>query len=197
MTFLSGKKGLVMAVKKTWYEIVAPTIFGSGIIGETLAADSRQLVGRTMDVSLMDISRNYSKFYVKVRLKIDSVEGGKARTKLVGHDVMRERVYRMVQRHGRRVDAIQDVVTKDGAKLRVKTVFMLIKRVGVSTKDATRKLAVELIDEAAKKSTFEEFMNAVIAGDLQHSMKKACSKVYPVGSIEIRRTELIEKVGAA
>jgi len=186
-----------MAVRKTWYEIIAPKMFGSGVIGETLAADSRQLVGRMMDVSLIDISRNYSKFYVKVRLRIDSVEGGKAHTKLVGHDVMRERVYRMVQRHGRRVDAIQDVVTKDGARLRVKTVFMLIKRVGTSTKDATRRLAAELVEEAAKKSTFEGLMNAIIAGDLQHSMKKACSRLYPVGSLEIRRTELLEKVEAS
>lgn len=180
-----------MAVKKTWYEIVAPEMLGGKPIGETLAADSRQLVGRMIDVSLMDISRNYSKFFVKVRLQIDKIDGSKAHTKLVGHDVLRERIYRMVQRHGRRVDAIQDVTTKDGVRVRVKTVFMLIKRVGSSTKDATRRLTRELIDEAAAKSTFEEFVNAIIAGELQHKLKKDASKVYPVGSIEIRRTELL------
>ena len=186
-----------MAVKKTWYEIVAPEMFGGKPIGETLAADSRQLVGRKIDVSLMDISDSYSKFFVKVRLRIDKIDGNRAYTKLVGHDVLRERVYRMVQRHGRRVDAIQDVVTKDGVHVRVKTVFMLIKRVGSSTKDATRKLTRELIEEAAAKSTFEEFVNAIISGDLQHKLRKDASKVYPIGSIEIRRTEIIEKVSAA
>lgn len=182
-----------MAVKKTWYEIMAPEMLGGNPIGETMAADSRQLIGRVIDVSMMDISRNYSKFFVKVRLRIDKIDGNKAHTKLVGHDVLRERVYRMVQRHGRRVDVIQDVVTKDGINIRVKTVFMLIKRVGSSTKDATRKMAREMIEEAAKKSTFEEFLNSVIAGDIQHKIRKDCSKVYPIGSIEIRRTELIEK----
>ena len=187
-----------MAVKKQSYEVMAPKMFGGKLIGETVASDVKQLVGRVLDVSLIDISNNYSKFYVKVRLKIDSVEGNKAHTKLVGHDVMRERVYRMVQRQGRRVDAVQDVVTKDGVKLRIKTVFMLIKRVGSSTKNATRKLARDMIDEAAKKATFEEFMNSIIAGELQHKLKKECSKVYPLGSIEIRRTELVkEKVAAA
>ena len=186
-----------MAVKKTWYEIVAPEMFGGKPIGETLAADSRQLVGRKIDVSLMDISRNYSKFFVKVRLQIDKIDGNKAHTKLVGHDVLRERIYRMVQRHGRRVDAIQDVRTKDGVHIRVKTVFMLIKRVGSSTKNATRKMAHDMIEEAASKATFEEFINAIIEGNLQHKLKKDCSKVYPIGSIEIRRTELLEKVAAA
>lgn len=186
-----------MAVKKTWYEIIAPEMLGGKPIGETLAADSRQLIGRTMDVSLMDISHNYSKFYVKVRLQIDKIDGNRAQTKLVGHDVLRERVYRMVQRHGRRVDAVQDVTTKDGVQIRVKTVFMLIKRVGASTKDATRKLTRDLIEKAAAESTFEEFVNAIISGDLQHNLKKEASRIYPVGSIEIRRTEVIEKVPAA
>lgn len=187
-----------MAVKKTWYEIVSPKIFGSKQIGETLSADPKQLIGRTMDVNLMEISRNYSKFYVKVKLQIESVEGNRANTKLVGHEVMRERVYRMVQRHGRRVDAVQDVTTKDGVNMRIKTVFMLIKRVGTSTKDATRKMARDLIEEAASKMTFDELINTIITGDLQHKIRKECSKVYPLGSIEIRRTELVkEKVAAA
>lgn len=185
-----------MAVRKQWYEIIAPKMFGSAVIGETLAADPRQLVGRMIDVSLIDISRNYSKFFVSVRLRIDSIDGSKALTKLVGHDVLRERIYRMVQRHGRRVDAIQDVVTKDGTKIRVKTVFMLIKRVGASTKHATRKMTCDLVEEAAKKSTFEEFINSIIAGDLQHKIKKDCSKVYPIGNLEIRRTELVKTAAA-
>lgn len=194
----AGKKGSVMAVKKQWYEIVTPEIFGNRVVGETLAVDPRQLVGRTINVNLLELSKNYSKFYVKVRLQIEKVDGNRAQTKLMGHDCMRERIYRMVQRHGRRVDAIQDVTTKDGVKLRVKTVFMLIKRVGASTKDATRKMMRDLVDEAAAKSSFDEFINTVITGDLQHKLKKDCSKIYPIGSIEIRKTEVMEgKVAAA
>ena len=170
---------------------MAPEMLGSGVIGETMAADSRQLAGRKIDVSLMDISRNYSKFFVKVRLQIDKIDGNKAHTKLIGHDVLRERVYRMVQRHGRRVDVVQDVTTKDGSRVRVKTVFMLIKRVGASTKNATRKVARGMVEEAAGKATFEEFINSIISGDLQHKIKKDASKAYPIGSIEIRRTELL------
>ena len=178
---------------------MAPEMFGSAVIGETLAADSRQLIGRTVDVSLIDISNDYSKFYVSVKLQISSVEGNKAHTALIGHDVMRERIYRMVQRQGRRVDAVQDVVTKDGVKLRVKTVFMLIKRVGMTKKDATRKLTRDLIEQAAAEMTFTDFIDSVIKGDLQHTLKKEASKIYPIGSIEIRKTEVtkvVQKVAA-
>ncbi len=186
-----------MAVKKHWYDIIAPEMFGSAVVGETLAADSKQLVGRTLDINLVEVSKDYSKFYVKLRLRIDLVEGNKAHTKLLGHECMRERIYRMVQRHGRRVDAIQDVVTKDGVKMRVKTVFMLIKRVGTSKKDAARKVVRDLIENGAKQSKFDEFMNAIISGDLQHKLRKECSKIYPVSGIEIRRTELAKETAAA
>ena len=185
-----------MAVRKQWYDIVTPEMFGKKVIGETLSADAKSLVGRTLNVSLVEISHEYQKFYIKLRLQVDHVESNKAHTTLVGHECLRERVYRMVQRHGRRVDVVQDVVTKDGKKVRVKTVFMLIQRVGKSTKDAARKMAKDMVDEATKNMTFEDLINNIIAGDIQHDIRKECSKIYPIGSIEIRKTEL-EKLVAA
>ena len=96
----------------------------------------------------------------------------------------------MVQRHGRRVDVVQNVVTKDGKKVCIKTVFMLIRRVGKSSKDAARKTAKGLIEEAAKSMTFEDLISNIISGDLQHKIRRETTKVYPIGSIEIRKTIL-------
>ncbi len=178
-----------MAVKKQWYEIVAPAMFGEKVLGETLSSDPKGLVGRKIDVSLIELSKDFSKFYFKINFQVDKVEGNKATTKLVGHECMRERIYRMVQRHGRRVDVVQDITTKDGKKIRVKTVFMLIKRVGKAKKDITRKIARDIVDKVGKESTFDELVSDIIAGDLQHEIRAECNKAYPIGSIEIRKTE--------
>lgn len=165
-------------------------MFGEKVIGETLAADGKALVGRKINVSLIELSKDFSKFYFKINFQVDKIEGNKALTKLVGHECMRERIYRMVQRHGRRVDVVQDVVTKDGTKVRVKTVFMLIKRVGKAKKDGARKIARDIVEKVVKESTFDELVGDIIAGDLQHEIRAECNKVYPIGSIEIRKTEL-------
>ena len=180
-----------MAVKKQWYEIVAPKMFGGGVVGETLAADAKHLIGRVIFVSLPEISRDYAKFYIKLKLQIESTNGAKAQTKLVGHDVMRERVYRMVQRYIRRVDCIQDVTTKDGVKLRVKTLLILIKRVGTSRKDGVRKACKEAVDRIASETDFEALMFMIIKGELQNKLRKECSKAYPIGNIEVRKTEVL------
>ena len=180
-----------MAVKKQWYEIIAPKMFGAPVIAETLAADPKQLVGRTLYVSLPEISEDFAKFYVKLKLQVDAIEGTKANTKLVGHDVMRERIYRMVQRYIRRVDCIQDVTTKDGVKLRVKTLLILIKRVGTSRKDAVRVMCKKYVAEVASETDCEDLMFMIIKGELQQMVRRHCSKAYPVGNIEIRKTEVL------
>lgn len=181
-----------MAVKKQWYEIVTPKAFGAAVVAETLAADPKQLIGRTINVSLMEISRDYSKFYVKLKLQVDNVEGNKAMTKFVGHNVMYERIYRMIQRHMRRVDVIYDTKTKDDKNMRIKVVFVMLKRVNSSIKSAARKVVNELIDKVAKENDMEKFVNIMITGELQKMIKKDVSKIYPVGNVEIRKSELQE-----
>jgi len=126
-----------------------------------------------------------------LKVQVESVEGLKANTKLVGHDVMRERIYRMVQRYIRRVDCIQDVITKDGVKLRIKTLLILIKRVGTSKKDAVRVMCKEFVAEVAKETDCEDLMFMIIKGELQQMVRRACCKAYPVGNIEIRKTEVL------
>ncbi|MEM7819866.1 MAG: 30S ribosomal protein S3ae [Candidatus Aenigmatarchaeota archaeon] len=179
-------------MKKQWYEIIAPKMFGEKLVGETLSIDPKYLIGRKLEVSLLDISKNYAKFYIKLILQIERVEGNKVYTKLVGHDVMRERIYRMVQHHGRRVDCIQDIVTKDNVKVRVKTVFMLLRRVGASMKKATRKFVYNYIENVSKETNFENFINMILDGSLQEKIKKECSKIYPVSNVEIRKTEVLK-----
>src|SRR3989344_9130950 len=178
-----------MAVKKQWYEILSPKMFGSSVVGETLAADPKQLIGRILSVSLVEISNEYSKFFIRLKLQVNEVNGTKANTELVGHDVMRERIYRMVQRYIRRVDCIQDVTTKDHVKMRVKTLMILIKRVGTSRKDGSRKACKEAVARIASETDFEDFINMIIKGELQNKLRKECSKIYPIGNIEIRKTE--------
>lgn len=184
-------KGVYLAEKKKWYEVLAPKMFDEKPVAETLAAEPEQLIGRIIEVSLLNLMKDYSRFYVKLIFQIDRVEGDKAYTKFVGHDVMRDRIYKMVQRRVRRVDAIQDVTTKDGINVRVKTVVTLSRRVNTALKHAARKVAHDYVIHVAELVPFEDFMKMIIRGDLQKAIKKECSHIYPVAEVEIRKTELL------
>jgi small subunit ribosomal protein S3Ae len=182
-----------MALKKKWYEIMSPKMFGEKVVGETLSVDPSSLIGRKVEVSLLELSNNYQRFHVKAQFQIMHVEGDRAFTKFVGHDIMRERLYRMVQRYGRRIDCVQDVTTKDGVRMRVKTVFMLIKRVGTSMKNECRAEAKSIIERIANDTKFEDFVGMIIEGILQQQVRKEVTKLYPVGNIEVRKTEVLDE----
>ena len=181
-----------MAVKKQWYEIVSPKLFGEKVVGETLALDPKQLIGRKVETSLGDVTNDFSKFYVKLIFQIDRVDEKKAYTIFKGHEILTERIYRMVQRRTRRVDVIQIVETKDNRKVRIKTLFILVRRVNTSIKGTARKKMRELIEEYAKKHTFEEFMTMAAKGTMNSKLRKECGKIYPIGDLEIRKTEVLD-----
>jgi small subunit ribosomal protein S3Ae len=179
-----------MAVKKQWYDLIAPKMFGEKIVGETTSVDPKYLIGRKIGVSLLDVYKNSQKFYIRLLFQVERIDGNKAYTKFVGHEVMRERIYRMVQRHGRRVDCIQNLTTKDGKEIRIKTVFMLVRRVGASVKSDTRKFVSGYIENVTKETNLDELMKMILDGYIQDKIRHACSKIYPVGIVEIRKTEI-------
>ncbi len=182
-----------MAVKKQWYEIVAPKLFEEKVIGETLAVEPKHLMGRKLILNMMDLSRDYSNFYIKVHFQVDRIEGSRAYTKFVGHDIMRERIYRMVQRRNRRVDCIQDVVTKDGVKVRIKIVFTLIRRVNTAIKGATRAKCREALERTVSEADFDELTKMIISGKLSAGLRKDITKIYPVNALEVRKSEVFEE----
>jgi len=180
-----------MALKKTWYEIVAPKMFGENVVGETLAVDAKQLIGRKIHISLMELGGDYNKFYVKLALQIERVDGTKAFTKFVGHDVMSERIYRMVQRRTRRVECIQEVKTKDGVKMNIKTVLILMRRVGTSIKSSARQKIEDVVKKISSEKTMEELIMMIISDELQKYIYDDARKIYPVSAIEVRKSEVI------
>ena len=181
-----------MALKKQWYEIISPKMFGEKPVGETLAVDPKSLVNRKLQVNVTEIDRNSPNYFIKLILKIDSIDGNKAFTRLVGHDVMTERVYRMVRRRSRRVDIIQDVTTKDGRKLRIKILAVLIRRVNTSVKGSVRRNMEELVKAECTALELEELMKSIISGKFQEKLRKQCSKIYPIGGLEVRKTEIAQ-----
>lgn len=181
-----------MALKKQWYEILAPKMFSEKVIGETLAVDSKNLVNRKLQVNITELDRNNHNYFVKLNFRVENVEGTKAYTRLVGHDVMTERIYRMVRRRSRRVDTIQDVTTKDNRKLRIKIIFVLIRRINTSVKKAVRRSMEDLVAADCASMDLEDLMKTIISGKFQEKLKKQCSKIYPIGGLEVRKTEIAE-----
>jgi small subunit ribosomal protein S3Ae len=182
-----------MAVKKQWYEIVSPKMFGEKVVGETLSVDPKFLMGRILNISFANISQDFSKFFIKMEFQVEKVEGQKAFTKFIGYEIMRERLFRMIRRRSKKVDTVQDTETKDGINFRIKSIFILKGNATTSARNAARVKAKEVIAATAKVNTLEKLVNMMITGELQKKIRQECRKIAPVGSVEIRRAEIIQE----
>ena len=63
---------------KNWYRVLAPTMFESVQIGETPSDDPEKLKGRMLDVTLQQLTGDFSKMHIKLIFKIDDIKGSDA-----------------------------------------------------------------------------------------------------------------------
>ena len=88
-------------------------------IGETPAKDPELLIGRGVEVTMRELTGDFSKQYIKLRFEIDNVAGNVANTKFTGHKTTTDYVRSMIRRGTSRIDASAVVKTKDDRLLKL------------------------------------------------------------------------------
>jgi small subunit ribosomal protein S3Ae len=177
---------------KTWYTLIAPKMFGEFVIGETPVSDPKNLTGRAVEVSAMDLIKNTPKYYFTIFLKYDKVSDQKIQTKYVGQECARDFITRMVRRGARRIDNREILTTKDGRKIIVKTVSITLKRTTTSIKESVRCQISQTLKKLVEKKNLEEFIKDTFSGAAQKIIQKEATKQYPVRQVEIRKIEVLD-----
>ena len=178
---------------KRWYTIRAPrNPWSFRVIGETLAAEPEQLIGRTYDIMQNELDGDFSKMHVQVVFRITESVGGDALTEFVGHNVLKDHIRRQIRRHRGKIDDTIDVVTEDGYYVRFKPLLISRSRVKSSQKSAMRAKARDTILSMGATSTWILLQRAILDGTMEAAIKEAVSKVSPVRTAIIRRSQLLQ-----
>lgn len=173
-----------------WYEIVSPANFGSKVIGQTTAKDPKKLLGRIIELSLLELSGEAMRYYIKLFFKTKSIEGSKIQTVFFGHDCTKDFLARIVMVRTDRVDTNNVLDLKDG-KIRLKTIAITNRCVRKGTERDLRKAIEECINTEVTKLTLDEFSKNIITGTLQKKIRKDVSKLYPLRQFEFRKSEIL------
>jgi small subunit ribosomal protein S3Ae len=178
---------------KRWYTIRAPrTPWSFRVIGETLAEEPSQLIGRNYEIIQNELDGDFSKMHVKVVFKVKDVLGNDAITEFVGHELLKDHVRRQVRRDRGKIDDTIDVVTEDGYYIRFKPLMISRARIKSSQKQKMRTIARDIILTTGATSTWFSLQTATLDGTLENKIKEAVSKIQPVRTVVIRRTQLIQ-----
>ncbi len=176
---------------KKWYSIIAPEMFKEKVIGETPVGDPKTLTGRRLDVHLINLIDDLSKYYIKFYFKVKEVKDDKAYTEFDGFECLRDYISRMMRYGIARTDTVQDLTTKDGKKLRVKSITITSKKIKKNVEISLKLFVEEKIKKNIEVSKLDEFLKKTINDTLKNSILKEGSKIYPIRSFEIRKVEVI------
>jgi small subunit ribosomal protein S3Ae len=179
---------------KEWYNVHAPKMFNEMVIGETPAADPELLIGRTAEVTVQDLTGDFSKMHIKLKFKITGADGHEAKTAFIGHDLTSDYVRRLTRRKKTKTDHVVDVITFDRYQVRIKTMSIAERRIQSSQEEGMRQIIGVTLVHMAEKMTLSDIVKAVISGDLAKEIAKACRVVIPIKRLEIRKTEVL-KIG--
>ncbi len=178
--------------QKIWYSLIAPSMFGKVKIAETPADDPEKVMGRTVEVSLQELTGDFAKAHIKLIFKVVDVRGLEAHTAFIGHTTTTDYVKRMARRHKSKIDGVFDVTTKDGKRIRVKPSAYTSKRIQTSQKRAIRAVMKQVIETLAQNNTLDDFVKAMLDGEIGRQTYKLSKTIYPVKRVEVHKSELLE-----
>ncbi len=176
---------------KEWYKIHAPRMFNEVEIGDTPAIEVETLYGRTVDVTVQELTGDFSKQHIKMKFQITGVDGHDAKTSFIGHELTSDYVRRLTRRKKTKTDHVVDVETKDGYVLRIKTMSIADKRIQSSQEEGMRRCIADALNEMGKENDLSNMIKLIVSGDMGRNVAKACHVVIPIKRIEIRKSEVL------
>jgi len=176
---------------KEWYTLIAPKIFNEKEIGTSPTGDPKSMIGRKVEVNLMNLIDDLSKYYIKFYFKVKKIEEDKALTEFDGLECLRDYISRFIRYRVRRIDTNQVLITKDKKKLRVKTIIITSKKIKRRVEVVLKKFVEEKIKKEVESKTLDDFLKSIIEDRIKNSILKEGNKIYPIRVFEIRKIETL------
>lgn len=188
------KTKAIKEIKKRWFGIVAPELFGRQPLGESLVEDAGALLGKCMLVNLMDLTRSIKQQNINLKLKVTQTKDNLGLTETIGYEMNPSSIKRMVRRDIEKLDDSFVISTSDGKFLRVKPLVIARSAAKGTVKKMLRKETRNFLIREIGKLTYEDFIKDVVANKLQTELSKRLNKIYPMRIATIRRFGIIENI---
>ena len=172
--------------KKKWIEIVAPSLFNNEFLGESYVVETKKLVGRTIDVSLMQLTRDPKKQSTNIKFRINNIDNNKAATEIIAYEIGPSSIKRLVRRKRDKLEDSFLCLTRDNKTIRVKPLLITLSNTSHLVQSRLRNATKDFLVKKFKKMTFEEILKDLLTNSLHKETRDYVKKLYPLRIIEIR-----------
>jgi len=174
--------------EKRWYTVLAPEQFDRAEIGQTVAAEPEQALGRTIETTLADLRNDASGNNTKLTFKITEMASDTAYTEFIKHEMTRDYLRSLVRRGSSKVAAYVTALTTDDYRVQVQPVALTTN--DESQEKAIRRTMIDIVEEAAAERTFESLADSVVEGRLSSAIYNDAKTIYPLRRVEIQKMTL-------
>jgi small subunit ribosomal protein S3Ae len=176
---------------KSWYTVLAPSYFGSVELGSVPADEPDKIIGRVIDATLYDVTNDFAHQYLKMYFQITEIDGKTAKTTFKGHEYSRDYLRSLVRRRTTKIDALLNVTTKDGYKLRIAISAFSLSRIRTSQEKQIRTIMDKIIKEKSSTLTLDQFAQEMVLGKIASDIYNEAKKIVPLRHIGIRKSKLV------
>lgn len=179
---------------KSWYAVQAPDIFDKKEIGQVVSGDDVNITNRVMRVGLGELTGSLSpgNAFTSVYFRITGVTGKTAHTKFVGHELAPSYIKTLLRRRRSIIYHVDDVKSKDGQGLRIKSVAVTAFRVSESVRHDLRAMVSKEIKLAAAELDLPTLAQEILFGKFAARVFGKVKHVTPLRRLEIRKSDLEE-----
>lgn len=175
---------------KKIYSILAPEKFDKQEIGTTLTDDPARLNGRTVNVTLGELTKERSKNYLNLVFEVYSTKADKALTKFKKFFIPTGYLRSKVRKHTKKIDYTRDVSLSD-VKANVKVMVLSRHNVSEVQKSEIKAHIDELLASYSEEPV-DEFVHKVLFGKLGTEIYKKVKVVCPILRVEVYRVTALD-----
>ncbi len=177
-------------VKKRWYKLVAPKFFNEAMLGETPSIEAKAVIGKVIKVNMSTLTNDMKKQSTEVSFLVDSVEGDKARTSVIGMKLLPTSIKRMVRKGRTRLDQTVKAITKDEKVVTIKVLLITGNIVKGSVSSALQTETKRFLIKKITSTDYAGLSELVVSDKMQRELKEKLSKIYPVKMCDIKGFKL-------
>ena len=178
--------------EKAWYTIKTPIAFGDKEIGDTPSRDPNFLIGRGVEVTMRELTGDFSKQYIKLKFEVDNVAGDIANTKFTGHKVTTDYVRSMIRRGTSRIDTYVYIKTKDDYKMKLHVLAITTRRSKSSQQKFMRETINDLVEKLSSERSYEDVIETSVNGRMASEIYHRAKKIYPLKRVEIIKSKVLD-----
>lgn len=179
----SGKK------QKALYKITAPESFNQQEIGTTMASGEGSLVGRTVEVSLKDLTGDRSRQHMKLVFVISSVFEKKAKTKFKRFYTNQQYIRSKIRKGTSKINSTANLKLAD-ENVWVKLVTATQQKVNTSKSTDINKKIIETLAKHVNLK-INDFVQMAIFGKLGTEVYHEVKRIAPIKRVEVEEIKVV------